>query len=816
MPEPQILPVLPLSSTVVFPDTVASLHIGLARNIKLIEEIPSHGQLVLAPSLAPKSIDVGPETISLTGVLAKLLEITKQSSGYLQVTAEGLKRVRVKHFTETAPYLKAEIVSLEDEPGFAEEEKALVQEVLDRIETLLNLDQRYPQELERILSLNQEQPGRLADLSAYLLHFSLESKRKVLDEINVVKRLRALSALLISEIERLRVSQDLVRATKTKIETSQREYFLRQELAEIRRQLGEIDPLQRELESLQQKLEAMELPLTVKNKLLAGLERLKIIPPGMTEFGLLTSRLEWIISLPWKSSPQPACDYTATKQILDQEIFGLDKVKSQVIELLSAHLLRPDARPPALCLIGPSGTGKTYLGKTLAKALKREFVRFSVEGTSDARELKGRPGRYYGDAPGIVMRAINESGVRNPLLMIEDIDKLGQKTSIEGPVYALAEILNPEANARFVDDYLGIPYDLSQCFLVTTATNYDNIPEAISDLLEYVEFSPLTEDEKIEVVQRSILPRHCQNLGLDPEALRISEETLRLIIRFYTQEAGVRELGRQIETLCHKCATQAFSTGQKSWQINAESLEQYLGPQLYKPDRAGTRPEIGVAMGLAWTEAGGDIMPIEALKVPGSGQVFSTGSLGEVMKESIQASHSFVRSQAQVLVINPNDFFRHDVHIHFPSGGIPKDGPSAGVAVTLVLASVFSNKAIRNDLALTGEVTLRGKILPIGGVKEKILAAHRVGIKEVIIPRQNLSDLQEIPENVRSQMEFHLVENMSEVFQLTLVDYAPKKGGLEGLLLQEIEKLKNRSSRAKNKRGIQLHKRGKKKAKSRR
>jgi ATP-dependent Lon protease len=319
--------------------------------------------------------------------------------------------------------------------------------------------------------------------------------------------------------------------------------------------------------------------------------------------------------------------------------------------------------------------------------------------------------------------------------------------------------------------------------------------------LEYVEFSPLTEDEKIEVAQRSIFPRHCQNLGLDPQALQISEETLRLIIRYYTQEAGVRELGRQIESLSHKCATQAFSTGQKSWQITPENLEQYLGPQLYKPDRAGTRPEIGVAMGLAWTEAGGDIMPIEALKIPGSGQVFSTGSLGEVMKESIQASHSFVRSQARILGISPNDFFQHDVHINFPSGGIPKDGPSAGVAVTLVLASVFSNKAIRNDIALTGEVTLRGKILPIGGVKEKILAAHRVGIKEVIIPKSNLSDLQEIPEKVRSQMKFHLVENMSEVFQLTLVDYTPKKGGSEGMLSEEAERIKTRLDKKEAKSG---------------
>jgi ATP-dependent Lon protease len=811
--EKQILPVLPLYSTVVFPQTVTSLHIGLARSIKLVEELPPHAKIVLAPALAPRVLEAGPETVSSIGVLAEVTEVSPQGTGYIQASVEGIQRVKIERYVDTVPYLKGEIVSLEDQRGSAEEEKVLVQEVLDRIETLLDLDKRYPHELQRILSLNQNLPGRMADLTANLLHFELENKRKILEEIEVVKRLKLLSSLLLSEIDRARISLQLIEATKTKIESGQREFFLRQELAEIKRQLGEIDPLQKEVESLEQRLQALEMPDSVKGKLSLGLERLKLLPPGMTEFALLTSRLEWIISLPWKYAPLPLCDFACLKRALDEEIIGLEKVKARVIELLSAHLLQPQSHLPVLCLIGPSGTGKTSLGKALAKALGRQFVRFSVEGTSDARELKGRPGRFVGDGPGKVMRAIKESGVKAPLLMIEDIDKLAQKTSIEGPVYTLAEILDSEANSNFVDDYFGIPYDLSQCFFVTSATSYEEIPEAINDLVEFVEFSALTEDEKIEIVQKSILPRHCQSLGLDPASVKITDDTLRNIIRSYTQEAGVRQISRQMETVCHKCATEAFALGIKSWQITQENLEKYLGPQLYKLDRAEAKPEIGVAVGLAWTEAGGDIMIIEALRVRGSGQVITTGSLGEVMKESIQASHSFVRSQAEVLGIPPDDFFRHDVHIHFPSGGIPKDGPSAGMAVTLVLASVFSNRPIRNDMALSGEVTLRGKILPIGGVKEKVLAAHRVGIRRVIMPQDNFSDLQEIPDNVRNQMECILVDNMSAVFPLTLLDYKPEKGGLEGLLEMEMAKLKKQEAQKKR---AKANSKGRKKLKARR
>ena len=792
MTEKQILPVLPLTSTVVFPQTVTSLHVGLARNIKLIEDLPPQGSLVLVPSLDPQAIEAGPQNTSSIGVLANLVEVSNKSEGYLEATVDGIKRVRIERFAETSPYLRAEVVSLYEKRGDPAEERALMQEVLGRIETLLKLDTRYPPELLRILSLNQNLPGRLADLTANLLHFDLVNKRKILEELEVTKRLRLLSSLLLSEIDRARLSTELVQATKTKIESNQREFFLRQELAEIRRQLGEIDPLQRELESFQQRLQVLELPKQVKDKLLLNVERLKLIPPGLTEFGIVSNRLEWIISLPWKSEPLPRVGFETIRLRLEEEFFGLEKVKDKVVELLSAHLLRADAQLPILCLIGPSGTGKTSLGRTLAKALGRKFVRFSVEGTTDSRELKGRPGRFFGDEPGMVMKAIRESGVKNPVVMIEDIDKLGIKLALEGPVQALVEILNPETNRSFMDAYLGVPFDLSECWLITSAANYEEIPEAISDLVEFVEFSALTEDEKIEIAKRAILPRHCQALGLNPEQVRISEEALKKVIRSYTQEAGIRDLARQLESICHKCATQAFDKGVTQWQMESNSLEEYLGPELIKQDRAETQPEIGVALGLAWTEAGGDIMPIEALKVRGSGQVITTGSLGEVMKESIQASHSYVRSQAEVLGIPLNDFFQHDVHIHFPSGGIPKDGPSAGIAVTLVLASVFSNRPVQNDIALSGEVTLRGKVLPIGGVKEKVLAAHRVGIRRVILPKDNASDLQDIPEKVKSQLEFRLVDNMAEVFQLTLLNYVPQKGGLEGLLEREIQKLKRK------------------------
>lgn len=568
-----------------------------------------------------------------------------------------------------------------------------------------------------------------------------------------------------------------------------KEYLLKEEPKEMKRELGEAGLQEKEVIDLKEKIIEAPLPPYVEKQVLLEAERLRLISTASAEYGMLRTHIDWLLSLPWIKEECGEVDLERLEKILTEEHFGQEKVKEKILELFSIRKLKKDLRGIVLCFAGPPGTGKTSLAQSIAKALGRKFVRVSVAGIRDESEIRGTRSTYTEAFPGKILRSIKEAGCSNPLMMIEQIDKMATDLLKGEPAAALAEVLNPEKNSNFLDNYLGMPYDLSDAIFVTTSNIVDEIPGPILDLMEVIEFSGFIEEEKLEIAKKFILPAQLKKHGLTDQDLRFTDEALKKIIRQYTVEAGIRSLQREMENLCRRCARAKASKEFTSCEITTENLEEYLGSPIYIPDIVPKKPEVGVAIGLAWTEAGGDLMLIEALKMQGSGQVISTGQLGEVMKESIQAAHSFVRSKAEILGINYDDFTNHDIHVHFPSGAIPKDGPSAGITISLVIASVMSDKPIRNDVAMTGEVSLRGRVIPVAGVREKVSAAHRVGIRFIILPKGNEKNLLDVPEKIRKETKFIFVERIEEVFKTALLDYDEDQKGVEEILRREIGKI---------------------------
>jgi ATP-dependent Lon protease len=552
---------------------------------------------------------------------------------------------------------------------------------------------------------------------------------------------------------------------------------------------GELDLQEREVARLKQRIKKAPLPPYVETQVLLEAERLRLISTASAEYGMLRTHIDWLLSLPWAKQKCEQIDLQKLETVLAKEHFGQEKVKEKILELFSIRKLKRELKGIVLCFAGPPGTGKTSLAQSIAKALGRKFVRISAAGMRDESEIRGTRSTYTGALPGRILRSIKEAGCSNPLLIIEQIDKMAADLLRGEPSTALAEALDPERNSSFLDNYLGLPYDLSDVIFVTTANMVDDIPGPILDLMEVIEFSGFIEEEKLEIAKKFILPTPLKKHGLTRQDLRFTDEALKKIIRQYTIEAGIKSLQREMENICRRCARAKASKVFTSCEITRENLEEYLGTPIYIPDIVPKKPEVGVAIGLAWTEAGGDLMLIEALKMKGSGQVISTGQLGEVMKESIQAAHSFVRSKAEILGINYDDFTNHDIHIHFPSGSIPKDGPSAGVTISLVIASVMSNKPIRNDVAMTGEVSLRGRVIPVAGVREKISAAHRVGIRFIILPKGNEKNLLDVPEKIKKETKFIFVQRIEQVFETALLDYDENQKQIEEILTREIGKI---------------------------
>ncbi len=546
---------------------------------------------------------------------------------------------------------------------------------------------------------------------------------------------------------------------------------------------------EKEVAGLKEKIKEAPLPSYVEKQVLLEAERLRLISTASAEYGMLRTHIDWLLSLPWTKQRSREVDLRKLERVLTKEHFGQEKVKESILELFSIRKLKKNLKGIALCFAGPPGTGKTSLAQSIAKALGRKFARVSVAGIRDESEIRGTRSTYTEAFPGKILRSIKEAGCSNPVMMIEQIDKMATDLLKGEPSAALAEVLDPERNWNFLDNYLGMPYDLSDVIFVSTANMVDDIPGPVLDLVEVIEFSGFIEEEKLEIAKKFILPTQLKKHGLTEQDVRLTDQALRKVIRQYTVEAGIKSLQREMENICRRCARAKAFKGFIPCQITGENLEEYLGSPVYIPDIVPKKPEVGVAIGLAWTEAGGDLMLIEALKMRGSGQVISTGQLGQVMKESIQAAHSFVRSKAEILGINYDDFTTHDIHVHFPSGAIPKDGPSAGITISLVIASVMSNKPIRNDVAMTGEVSLRGRVIPVAGVREKVSAAHRVGIRFIILPRGNEKNLLDVPEKIRKETKFIFVERIEEVFQTALLDYDENQKSVEEILRKEIGKI---------------------------
>ena len=791
-----IFPVLPLQTGVLFPGTHITIHVGRADNLLLLKEAYQKKSRFVATYSQAGFDAKGDHPIHQVGVFAEVRDLRDGTGDTKVAILEGVTRAALSRIVSKEPYLTAQVSAVETLPFVSKAIGQKVDEVISIVGEITNLDPIYSPELANVLKMSVESPSMLADQVAATFHFSLSSKQEMLEAISLDDRFARLLHQLNGELNRAATVLSIQEKVRTQIAEEQQKYFLRQQLHEIRKQLGEDFSEERELARWKRLLKRRkDLPHEVADRSRMEIERLGQLSPASAEYGATKAYLDWLLKLPWgRSNPE---DYAMTEvqSVIDQEYFGPDKLKEQILQRLSVRkLMEGHDEGPTLCLVGAPGTGKASLAKAIAKAIGKQFLRISVGGITTVADLKGTPRTYLGAHPGKIMRTLRGTDTCDQVVLLEDIDyfNIENNSSVN---MALLEVIDPRYNTRFLDQYIGIPFDLSKVFFVCSVRSYEEIPEQFVPRLEIIELPGYIEREKITIAKRYIIPSLLAKHGFKRSELGMSDRILSKIISGYTMEAGLLGLSQQIERICRKIALQKAEQKKRSWTITEKNLESYLGTPIYIPEKAETDPEIGNAAGLAWTGAGGDLMFIEALKMKGDGQIITTGSLGEVMRESIQAAHSYVRSKADVLGIDFNDFNEFDIHIHFPSGAIPKDGPSAGITVCLAIASVMSERPIRNDIAMTGEVTLRGKVLSVGGTKEKISAAYRAGIFNVVLPKENEKDLKELPREILRKTKFHFISRVDELFELCLLDFKPSSFTLEKILAEEIARACKKPSR---------------------
>ncbi len=785
---PPEMPVLPLMSTIVFPLGVTSLQVRVERSKALLRDYSDPDNLIaLVYSPARREQDIRPEDLSKIGLAARVIRILNMPGGNVQVTLEGLRRIGIEEILRTDPYIEARVSCPIEHPGEPEEVRDLVAGILKSLRVLSQLDKSYPPELDNIFSMNLGDPGLFADTVASIVRFPLEIKRRIVEALEVQPRLRLVAEALDAEMARLSVAEDVARRASAQMEKGQREFFLRQQLMEIRRLLGEDDPQEMLVRQITERVEGLGLPPNVVSVVQEETNRLRYLPPASQESGVIRNYVDWLLALPWARRIPDQINLDEVARRLDEEHFGLEKVKERILEYLAVLKLKNDMRGPIICFAGPPGTGKTSLGSSIARAMGRPFVRMSVGGVRDEAEIRGHRRTYIGSQPGKILRSLRDSHANNPVFMIDEIDKLGHDAQGD-PAAALLEVLDPEQNRRFVDHYIEIPFDLSDTLFITTANLLDYIPPPLLDRLEVIQIPGYMDEEKLEIARRHLIPREAVEHGLAATDIAFDDAALVKMIREYTREAGVRQLERAIDTFCRKAARQRTQGFTGNWRYGESEVEKVLGPPYVLPDRPEGHAEVGVATGLAWTATGGDLLLIEALKMRGAGRVIVTGQLGDVMKESVQAAHSYVRARAEMLGIDPELFDEYDLHIHFPEGAVPKDGPSAGITIVMAIASALADAPIRNDVAMTGEVTLRGKVIAVGGLKEKIMAAYRAGIKTVIFPADNQKDLVEVPDTVRPKMTFFPVAVVDEVFQHAFAGVAERIAELEAQRARRAKK----------------------------
>lgn len=770
------LPVLPLRGILVFPYMVIHLDVGRERSMAAIDEAMLGDRMILLASQKESEIDSPTAADMYTiGTIAEIKQLLKLPGGTMRVLVEGISRGKVHEFLQEEPYFKVRVEEFTEKVRpLTPDIDALIRGVNHQFEEYAKLSKKVPTEtLGTVLAV--EEPGRLADIVASHLNLKVPEKQAILDALEVDARLERLTELIMREIEILELERRIGLRVRKQMEKAQKEYYLREQIKAIQKELGDKDERQQEADEYREKVAKAKLSKEVEEKTLKEIERLEKMPPASAEGTVVRTYLDWILVLPWNKSTRDKTDLNRAEAILNEDHYGLEKVKERVLEFLAIRKLTPKMKSPILCFVGPPGVGKTSLAKSIARALDRKFVRMSLGGVRDEAEIRGHRRTYIGALPGRVIQGLRTAGTRNPVFLFDEIDKM--TSDFRGdPASALLEVLDPEQNNTFSDHYLEVEFDLSHTLFILTANSLYTIPRPLLDRMEVISISGYTEDEKVNIAARYLVPKQLKIHGLTVEILPLDQEILLKLVQGYTRESGVRNLEREVANLCRKVATRWVKKEWEPHPLTALDLESLLGTPRYHFQMVDMNPEVGAATGLAYTEVGGDVLTIEVTPLPGKGHLTLTGKLGDVMKESAQAGWTFVRAHAQALGI-PEDFYdKVDLHIHVPEGAIPKDGPSAGITMATAIASALSKRAVRPDLAMTGEITLRGNILPIGGVKEKVLAAHRSGIKVVLLPEENRKDLEEIPANVREKMEFHFVSRMEEVISLALLPTADSDG----------------------------------------
>ncbi|MBN8528385.1 MAG: endopeptidase La [Caulobacterales bacterium] len=766
MSETKTLPVLPLRDIVVFPHMVVPLFVGREKSVRALDEImKGEKQILLATQKNSVDDDPSPDAIYPIGVLATVLQLLKLPDGTVKVLVEGKSRARLTRFTDREDYFEAEAVEIADEAGDPAQAEALMRAVVEQFENYVKLNKKVPP--EALSSIPQiTDPAKLADSVAAHLSVKIADKQALLETVETPRRLEKVYGLMEGEISVLQVEKKIRSRVKRQMEKTQREYYLNEQMKAIQRELGETDDQRDEIMELERRIRKTKLSKEARAKAEAEVKKLRNMSPMSAESTVVRNYLDWLLSIPWGKAKQKPIDLKKAEDILEEDHFGLEKVKERILEYLAVQARTGSLKGPILCLVGPPGVGKTSLAKSIAKATGREYVRMSLGGVRDEAEIRGHRRTYIGSMPGKIIQSMKKAKTTNAFVLLDEIDKLGADWRGD-PSSALLEVLDPAQNSTFGDHYLEVDYDLSQVMFVTTANSL-NMPQPLMDRMEIIRVSGYTEDEKVEIAKRHVLPKLLEDHGLKAGELIVPDSSIRDLIRYYTREAGVRSLERALGGLARKAVREMATSKQVSITVDDAKLAEYAGVRKYRYGETDAEDQVGIVTGLAWTEFGGDILTIEAIKMPGRGRMTVTGNLKEVMKESISAAASYVRARALSFGVKPPVFEKTDIHVHVPDGATPKDGPSAGVAMTVAMVSVLTGIPIRKDIAMTGEITLRGRVTAIGGLKEKLLAALRSGVKTVLIPQENEKDLADVPDNVKSALEIVPVSTADEALKWAL------------------------------------------------
>ena len=768
---PDVLPVLPLKDTVVFPYIILPLSVGRDKSVLAVDRALSESRVIMLVAQRDAATDnPGEADLFEIGTAAVIMRMLKLPDGRIRILVQGLSRARVQHISQIEPYLQAKIERIDEPPVEAPalEIEALVRSVKESMDRAVTLGKGISAEV-MVIAANLEDPGRLADLSASNLDLKLTEAQAVLETIDPIARLRRVSDLLAREIQVLTMQQEISSQARGEIDRSQREYFLRQQLKAIQQELGEGEELAEEIANYRKLADEKKIPEETREELERQIRRLERSHPESAETQIIRTYLDWLTAMPWNTISEDNLDLEHAQQVLDEDHYDLEKIKERILEYLAVRKLKPDTRGPIICFVGPPGVGKTSLGRSIARSLGRKFVRISLGGVRDEAEIRGHRRTYVGALPGRILQGIRQAGTSNPVFVLDEIDKIGADFRGD-PSSALLEVLDPEQNFSFVDHYLGLAYDLSRVMFIATANMLEPVQPAFLDRMEVIRLTGYTQEEKLRIARLHLIPKQTRENGLSEEQIEFSDDAVRTVIGGYTKEAGLRNLERELAAICRKVAVKVARGEEVRVEVDPQKVEEFLGARKHFAEELLNRDRVGVATGLAWTSVGGDLLFIEVVAVPGKGQLLLTGQLGDVMKESAQAALSYARAYAAAHGIGDDYFGKHDLHVHVPAGSIPKDGPSAGITIGSAILSVLTGHAVNRRVAMTGEITLRGDVMPIGGLKEKALAAKIAGIDTVIVPKLNRRDLAEIPATITDGLTFHFVDHMDEVLKLALLD----------------------------------------------